>query len=30
LFAAPAIRLLNFKNGQVYKFDLYLTTQKPK
>lgn len=30
LFTAPAIRLLQFKNGQAYYFDLYPTSQKPK
>ncbi len=30
LFTSPVVRLLNFKDGQVFHFDLYPTPGKPK
>ena len=30
LFTSPVVRLLNFKDGQVFHFDLYPTPEKPR
>ena len=30
LFTPPAVKLINFKDGQAYFFDLYPTTKQPK